>query len=53
MSSYEVPTVFDVDPSTVRKCASKQAKYIEVPNKKSKNLPSAGRHEALPDPQAL
>ncbi|KAH9142680.1 hypothetical protein AeRB84_013262 [Aphanomyces euteiches] len=26
---------------------------FEVPNKKSKNLPGAGRHEALPDPQAL
>ncbi|KAH9095153.1 hypothetical protein LEN26_017910 [Aphanomyces euteiches] len=53
MSSYEVAMVFDVDPSTVRKWASKQAKYIEVPNKKSKNLPGAGRLEALPDPQAL
>ncbi|CAK5032003.1 unnamed protein product [Aphanomyces euteiches] len=53
MSSYEVAKVFDVDPSTVRKWAFKQAKYIEVPNKKSKNLPGAGRHEALPGPQAL
>ncbi|CAK4666234.1 unnamed protein product, partial [Aphanomyces euteiches] len=50
---YEVAKVFDVDPSTVRKWASKQAKYIEVLNKKSKNLPGAGRHKALPDPEAL
>ncbi|CAK4843578.1 unnamed protein product [Aphanomyces euteiches] len=53
MSSHEGAKVFDVDPSTVRKWASKQAKYIEVPNKKSKNLPGAGRHKALPDPEAL
>ncbi|CAK4326832.1 unnamed protein product, partial [Aphanomyces euteiches] len=30
-----------------------EEKNIEVPNKKSKNLPGAGRHEALPGPQAL
>ena len=53
MSSFEVAKKFDVDPSTIRKWASKHAKYSDVANKKSKNKPTAGRPEALPDPQAL
>ncbi|KAH9117632.1 hypothetical protein LEN26_012546 [Aphanomyces euteiches] len=53
MSSYEVAKVFDVDPSTVRKLAPKRGKKHRSANKKSKNLPGAGRHEALPDPKAL